>query len=301
MTLTEMTTDVADADLLGWLAQQLRPITVVGAGMPASVLTWSEMAPYSRSIRCDPFETTTTGAAGQTVRAAALAVYRGEDQLNVTRNRARSSLLEPNWPVVSRHGDRAGFEVVERVTAPTVTLSDMAAEHGPLDVLRLDCRGLEYQLLSSALPTVSNAICIEIHGGLVDNYVGQYPLPTVSTLLHGAGYTLVDLATSARPDEADPPGGRCQPLEYRGVWLRDYVLRPEGFSFDQAVKLLLLCRQLGFLSFGRELSVVMHGQSMLSDRLAGLLRRDSVWRAQWHVPTAFGDQGAPTPDLPMPS
>jgi hypothetical protein len=168
---------------------------------------------------------------------------------------------------------------------PAVTLAELAAEHGPIDVLRLDCGGLEYQVLSSGLTALDGAVCLEIDGGMVDNYDGQYPLATVSVLLENAGYALAELSTSARPAPADPPGGLRQPVQYHGTWLRDYTRRPAGFTAERAVKLLVLCRELGFRSFGREVAALLHERRLLTDEHHEALQREELWREPWPLPS----------------
>jgi hypothetical protein len=282
MTAVELTSQATER-LYGWLSEQLHQINVVGVGTAALSPSWSPPQRYVRSVICDPLAGSAVQTESRVVRAFAVSAYGGEDQLNVTRDPARSSLLEPNWQVLARHAGLADFDIVERRTVPCVTLPQLALDHGPIDVLRLQCQGLEYQLLSSALTTAGNAMCLDIDGGMIDNYVGQYPFTVVSGLLRGAGYSLVDLTCTARPGATSGPDTRHQPLEYRGLWLRDYLMQREGFSFHQAIKLLVLCRQLGYLSFGRELSIAMHGQSLLPDDHARLLRRESFWRQPWRL------------------
>ncbi|MFD9498816.1 hypothetical protein [Streptomyces sp. NPDC060035] len=270
-------------ELSGWLGEQLKPIGVVSVGATELPADWAALAPCTRTVAAlDPLRKGPEGDSGA-VLPVALSAYGGEEQINIARDPARSSLLEPNWPVVSRHGGMSGFEVVERRVVPSVSPAELAASHGPADALLLDCSGLEYQLLSAALPSLSNAICVEVTGGMVDNYVGQYPLPVVSTLLYGSGYSLADLTVTARPGAGEPGGGRLQPVEYHAVFLRDYTLRPEGFDFHQGIKLLVLCRQLGFLAFGRELAVTMHSRSVLPDAYARALRQEAAWREPWPV------------------
>jgi hypothetical protein len=248
---------------LDWLLERLSPIRVLDTCDRTLSAAWDPLADHLRSVICAPLprspEGTHDGAetrGHRTVRPSALSVYAGEDQLNVTRDPERSSLLEPNRAVVARHGEASGFEVLDRRTVHTETPEDLAAEHGPFDVIRLRTQGMEYPLLSSSLATVRGAACVEVEGGLVENYVGQYPFAVVDPLLHGAGFSLMSLDTFARPDRAWKNSPHHRPAEYRAVWFKDdLIYSTRETSFEQAVKLLLICKALGHHPFGHELAV----------------------------------------------
>lgn len=271
------------APTLDWLAARTESIRVVNVGLLGLPDEYAVLGRRVHSLSCDPLASTGR-VADATVVPVAVSAYGGTEELRVTRDSARSSLLEPNWAVISRHGESAGFEVVDRRAVASVTLPELVAEHGPTDVLRLDCQGLEYQLISSALETVSGAVCVEVRGGLVDNYVGQYPLAAVTTLLYGAGYAMVELDCAARPRVGWDAAGRHQPVEYRGLWLRDQVPDTEDLDFAASVKLLVLCRTLGHLSFGQQLATAMYGQSLLPVDIAGTLCAAAFWRGRWDLP-----------------
>ncbi len=270
--------------LLNWLGAQLKPISAIGIGLVGRPSSWSGLEQHVKWITCDPLYASAAPSEVCTHRAVAVSAYGGSELLNVAADTTRSSLLEPNWATISRHGGLGDFEIVERRNIPAITLSDLDVEYGPIDALRLDCSGLEYQLLSSTLPALSSAVLIDISGGMVDNYIGQYPFPVVHTLLNGAGYTLVDLTVTSRQKYSN--FGEGQPVEYRGVWLRDYIRCPENLLFFQAIKLLVLCRHFGYFNFGQELSTILNGRSLLPDEYARMLRQGDLWYAQWTIPAA---------------
>jgi hypothetical protein len=190
--------------------------------------------------------------------------------------------LEPNRAVVARFGGAAGFDVLGRRPVSCVTLDELEARHGPFDVLRLTTQGMEYQLLSAGLTTVRKAVCVEVSGGLVDNYVGQYPFAVVAPLLYGAGYSLVDLTTASRPDAGWDHPVFHPPVEYRGRWLRDDLIHAGApTEFRQGVKLLALCKILGHHPFGHEFALSMHTRSLLPERTAGTLRKAGFWAQPW--------------------
>lgn len=274
------------------LLEQLSPIRVLDTCDRVLPAAWEPLADHLRSVICSPLPEPPEGthdgtdARGhRTVRPSALSIYGGEDQLNVTRDPRRSSLLEPNRAVVARHGEAAGFEVLDRRTVRTETPGDLAAEHGPFDVIRLKTQGMEYPLLSSSLATVRGAVCVEVEGGLVENYVGQYPFAVVDPLMHGAGYSLMSLSTFSRPDAAWANSPHHRPAEYRAVWFKDdLIYSTRETSFEQAVKLLLICKALGHHPFGHELAVSLHDRSLLPWDVARVLRTERFWSMPWTRP-----------------
>jgi hypothetical protein len=281
-----VTSDYADR-VIDWLAAHLDHVTVASLGQVGPPDECADLKRCLRVVSCDPLAAESDDD-GDVVRAIAVSAYGGEEQFNVTQDPDRSSLLEPNWAVVSRHGQAAGFEVVDRRTVSSVTLAELADEYGQPDVLRLHCSGVEYQLISSALSTVSGTVCVEVSGGMVDNYVGQYPLPAMTTLLHGAGYTLVDLECVARPPVGWNGPGRHQPVEYHGRWFKDQALHGEDIDFTKAIRLLVLCRAFNYLSFGQQFAVALSGRSLLPPDLAPILCSTRFWYHHWNLAARGG-------------
>lgn len=271
------------SETLNWLFERLSAITVLDTSDRALPAGWDPLADHLHSVICSPWpEEPPSGTGKRTIRESVLSIYRGDDQLNVTRAQERSSLLEPHRAVVARHGDAAGFEVVDRRPVRTETPKRLAAEHGRFDVIRLKTQGMEYPLLSASLATARDAVCIEVEGGMVENYVGQYPFDVVNPLLHGAGFSLVELSTSARPDPAWQHAPHHRPAEYRALWFKDDLIHStRETSFDQAIKLLLICKALGHHPFGHSLGVTLHDRSLLPWDIARVLRTESFWSQPW--------------------
>ena len=269
---------------VAWLASELGPIRELGVGrasapaLPGTGHGWERLVYDPLAAPADAGDT----EPGLTVRAAAVSVYGGAEQLNVTQDPHRSSLLEPNRMLLARHA-AAGFEIRERRTVPSVTLGALEREHGPFDVLRLRANGLEYPLISSSLETVRKAVCIEVEGGMVDNYVGQYPFAVVAPLLHGAGYSLLEMDCTARQQPAWGAAVRHQPLEYRGLWMRDDLLHGRSeLSLTQGVTLLVLCRNLGHHPFGHEVAVSLYERSLIPPEVARTLLKADFWALPWN-------------------
>src|ERR1700751_2599395 len=92
-----------------WLQSKLDPIRVLGIGTCDLSANWSAIAGHWEHVGYDPLGPgdEAAQALGGLVTASAVSPYGVEEELNVARNPGRSSLLEPNWPLISRHGGAA--------------------------------------------------------------------------------------------------------------------------------------------------------------------------------------------------
>ncbi|EFE71586.1 hypothetical protein [Streptomyces viridosporus] len=276
--------DAEASDTLAWLSSKLTPIRVLDVGARGLPASWDPLSGLVRNVVCDPLADATTDSGDHVVNAVAVSVHGGPEELNVTRDPARSSLLEPHRAVVARYGSAADFDVCERRAVPSLTLRQLAREYDSFDVLRLTTQGLEYSLLSSDLDAVRDAVCIDVAGGLVDNYVGQYPLAVVAPLLRGLGYSLIDLSTQSRPAAAWGSTVRHQPVEYRGLWVKDdLVCGTETTRLEQAVKLLVLSKFLDHHAFGHELASALRQRALLPPGPARALAKAGFWALPWSL------------------
>ncbi|MFG3658014.1 hypothetical protein [Streptomyces sp. NPDC047706] len=272
------------ADTLAWLSSKLTPIRVLDAGARGLPASWDALDGLVRSVVCDPLADAADERGDTVVDTVAVSVHGGPEELKVTRNPHRSSLLEPHRAVVARYGGAAGFEVCERRPVASMTLRQLRDRHDSFDVLRLTTQGLEYALLSSDLDAVRDAVCVDVAGGLVDNYVGQYPLAVVAPLLRGLGYSLLDLSTGTRPAAGWGDTVRHQPLEYRGLWMKDdLVCGTESIRLEQAVKLLVLSKTLGHHAFGHELATTLRQRALLPPGPARVLAKAGFWALPWSL------------------
>ena len=134
--------------------------------------------------RCQP-------PAGHTYDRRAVWSEAGEETL-YRRGKALQTSLLPEHAV----GDgKAKVEVVDTTTVETVTLDDLAAEHGPPEFIKVDIEGAEVEALAGAtLPCFSRCRwLIESHG--VSSGVGCQ--------LQRLGYVNCHLINHPHPDAAE--------------------------------------------------------------------------------------------------
>src|SRR5262249_14915467 len=144
------------------------PIRLLDVGCNGGVAgTWHGLRPAIDYIGCDPLAEgceqrapAADGFLGLRRLAVAIAANEGAATLHVAADPGCSSLLLPNWPVISRFNYAWRFVCREEREVRCTTLTALARRHGPLDVIELDSQGLEYQIVSSSLEVVADALCV---------------------------------------------------------------------------------------------------------------------------------------------
>jgi FkbM family methyltransferase len=286
-----------------WAGGLVDPVCLLDVGCRGGHPTWRELAPVLDYVGCDPLAVgDEEGPLPRTrrlrTRRCAVAANPGEATLHVTADPDCSSLLRPNWPVLERYNYAWRFEVVAERSVECATLDALAAEHGDFDVVKLDSQGLEYQLVSSGIGVISRALCVEIEAGLIENYVGEYPLALIDPLLRQAGFALVELKPlwSSRRGWKELPT-RHQPLWCETVWLRDFVGGGGPLEPPAVAKLALFCKLLGQFAFGQELLAEAARGGVVPSSLADAAREPRFWQLPWTLPVEDGELVVGAPEL----
>jgi FkbM family methyltransferase len=268
------------------------PIRLLDVGCSSGMQsTWNGLRGVIDYVGCDPLVGDCDRRAPEAEGfprlrrlGVAVAANEGVATLHVAADPDCSSLLLPNWPVVSRFNYAWRFASQEEREVSCTTLAALARQHGQPDAIKLDSQGMEYQLISSSLDVVAEALCVEVEAGLVENYVGEYPYALIDPLLRQAGHSMVDfVALHSRRRAWGDAESRHQPLWCEVTWLRDVVGRRERPSPGQARKLLLICKALGHLAFGHELAGYLAETGVISPALGQLLADPASWRGCWRL------------------
>jgi FkbM family methyltransferase len=136
------------------------------------------------------------GARNIEVIAQALGDKPGNVTINVLRHHGQSTVFEPNpqaaWFSSTRRGEG---DIVGRYDAPMTTVDLFCAERSlAVDFMKLDTEGSELGILRGAenqlRQNVLGLLC-ELHFDEV--YIGAPRFPDVYSLLHGAGFVLLNL------------------------------------------------------------------------------------------------------------
>jgi FkbM family methyltransferase len=96
-------------------------------------------------------------------------------------------------------GGAEGADQSQRITVEAISLADIVAMSGKIDLLKLDCEGAEYDILMKAPPASLGAVArvvMEYHDLLT-----AHTHRDLETFLRASGFTVSSIPNVARPDE----------------------------------------------------------------------------------------------------
>jgi FkbM family methyltransferase len=195
------------------------------------------------------------------VSAAAVAGKKGQARLYATRSGVNSSLLEPYRPYSHRYNLK-GFDVVARPRVKTETLDSVTKglirKGVPCaELIKVDCQGLEYDILRHSRATLAQCVCLYVETEFRTMYRGQKLFADVDCLLRDSGFSLYGLyphfVSSKKLDR------RSAVTEERLLWadalyFRDPVESGRRPARRQLKALLFSCLLMGYFDFALELA-----------------------------------------------
>jgi FkbM family methyltransferase len=209
----------------------------------------------------------------------AIAGQEGEVILHLTASGFCHSMLEPNRPWLERFVFSPLFADAGETRVECITL-DALHQRGVVtraDVIKLDTQGMELPILRSAGRLLEGCLCVETETGLTDNYHSETRFDQVAAFMRDSNFILYDLVLQRMPRKNDLQGyGIHQPLWCEAIWIRDLV-RDGGCTREAVLKMLMICRTLGFSDFGAELAAHAFGSGLLSPEQATALGEPATW------------------------
>ncbi len=201
------------------------------------------------------------------------------------------SLLEPNlnWlrrltPTFSSLFEIEGTEVIE-----AVTLSEVQELQGmDVDIIKLDTQGLELPILSNAGKLLDSAFLVETETGFVQHYFGETTFSQIDEFMRSKGFALFDLKSyrverKTRLEQFAENKGQLMWGE--AIWLKDYLAlletgkwRPEEMSRQKFLKILVTCRELGFVDYALELADLLGKSGRITADEIRQLRVTETWK-----------------------
>lgn len=193
-----------------WLPSPADGLVVLQAGMPLGT-AWAPYLEGLRFILCEADE-----AAGQAALAAlpapdrhtllphALSNRNGAAKVYITRDAAKSSILDPDLRRVKPFANAAGFEVTGEAKLPLTrydTLSRQQQLPAP-DLLRISAAGSEYDVLRGCGDVLERVLAVEVQVHLYPLYRKQKLFGDVMDLLDGYGLALRRLVPAPVADTA---------------------------------------------------------------------------------------------------
>jgi protein O-GlcNAc transferase len=165
-----------------------------------------------------------------------------------------TSLYQPDGAVIDRfitigtEPETGNFRVVGETPVETTRLDDIA-DLGPVDLLKADIQGAEFDLLSGAERVLGDVLVVECEVEFIPLYAGQPLFHDVSKVLHDAGFffhKFVDISGRCF-HELYNPGDLFSPLS-QALWADAIFVRRftdfETLADDALLKLALVLNDI---------------------------------------------------------
>lgn len=134
----------------------------------------------------------------QDVLECALGAGNGIANLNLCRKVEVSSQFEPNLNLLTRYPNPERFSVIDSTEVQASRLDDVELKLGPIDFMRLDTQGSEYDILLGATQSLVPCVALQIEVEFLELYIGQMLFGDVHRLLIDQGFEFWDFTTIYR-------------------------------------------------------------------------------------------------------
>lgn len=123
-----------------------------------------------------------------------------EMDLNITRHKGCSSLLEPNTELLENFPWISGwFETEDKVSVETANLSTLCREESiDPDLIKSDTQGYEYQIFRSSKDILEDVLMLEFEAHFKEMYRDQALFGDIDVLLRSENFELIDLMNVKR-------------------------------------------------------------------------------------------------------
>jgi FkbM family methyltransferase len=281
---------------------QRSPLVLIDAGARGGVAErWAQLQGTTRAIGFEPDEgecrrLNETSEDDQLFLPLALFDRKGTLRLQITRNPACSSILEPNHELVGRFLEAEDFEITASIEVPCDSLDGVlrTTDVKDVDFLKLDTQGSELRILEGAENVLSDfcVFGVEVEVEFSPLYRGQPLFAEVDGFLRERGFTLFDIEWPlGRKFRRTVPGDSTTNLRGQGLWtcglyFRDLVSEKGGglekLTLEKAAKTIAIAELHGFNDFALELLDLYLSREIISSSFHGdvrgmlLTRRTSV-------------------------
>jgi len=255
------------------MSNQLRPprIVDVGArfGVHPSLRCYENIAEF-HLIEPDPDEVARLAelykaAEHIQVHSLALSDQPGQLMLKLRRHRALSSFYDFNAPLFDDMGYMSReIECVREVTVKVDTLDDMFADR-PIDVLKLDTEGAEYDILRGAADQLRQHILIlRCEVTFSDVFPGRPRFGDIDRLVCENGFQLLNLDYDGRGVARSPFSTAQrfgQLLSTDATWIRSDAQLFDSISADTPRQILVMAHYL-FCNHATDVAVWLLAQGI---------------------------------------
>ena len=244
---------------------QSRPLVYVNCGARGDTAQpMVDTLPHARLIGFEPDQDEATALrqnakSGYEYFPVAAGKQTETRRLHITRNRACTSLLEPNVGFMGKFLDCAQqMEVLQTSEVETVSLDTFlhTVDVSYVDFIDLDTQGSELEILHGAESLLSSSLLgIQIEVEFSPIYLEQPLFSHVDSHLREFGFMLFDLSRYhyRRQDYPRDLNTRGQLLYGKAIYLKDYNQLAEEERKSSAAKLCMIAAFHGFHDYALEI------------------------------------------------
>jgi FkbM family methyltransferase len=220
----------------------------------------------------------------------AISGEKGQFRLFKTKSIYCYSLLKPNFNWLRRLTPTFSslFDIEDTEAIEAVPLSEVQELQGTdVDIIKLDTQGLELPILSNAGRLLDSAFLVETETGFVQHYFGETTFSQIDEFMRSKDFALFDMKShrverKARLEQF--ARNKAQLMWCEAIWLKDYVTlleagkwRPEDMSRQKFLKILLTCRELGFVDYALELAELLWKADRITPDEIKQLQATKTW------------------------
>lgn len=179
--------------------------------------------------------------------------------LNITKKRTNSSILEPNFSILNNFPDPERFTILEKKKINLSPLDDLKIEN--IDFIKIDTQGSELNILNGCSETIKNVMGFEIEVSFIKIYKDQPLFSDVNDFMIKNNYQFMGFSDqiSWKRNEADV--GKNQLIFADAIFLRPLkeILKYENDINEQLFKYSLICLSYNFLGLSRIINTEITG------------------------------------------
>ncbi len=171
--------------------------------------------------------------------------------LNITKKRTNSSILEPNFDILNNFPDPERFKILEKKEINLSPLDELKIEN--LDFIKIDTQGSELNILNGSSESIKNVMGFEIEVSFIKIYKDQPLFSDINNFMIKNNYQFMGFSDqiSWKRDEADV--GKNQMIFADAIFLKplEEIFKYENDINEQLFKYSLICLSYNFLGLSR--------------------------------------------------
>lgn len=179
--------------------------------------------------------------------------------LNITKKRTNSSILEPNFNILNNFPDPERFKILEKKEINLSPLDELKIEN--IDFIKIDTQGSELNILNGSSESIKNVMGFEIEVSFIKIYKDQPLFSDVNNFMIKNNYQFMGFSDqiSWKRNEADV--GKNQLVFADAIFLKplEEIFKYENDINELLFKYSLICLSYNFLGISKIINAKITG------------------------------------------